>query len=168
MDELQVNMVLEIMGRPKEHLIEALNNLVAKLEGEKNVKVLEKITHEPTHIKDTTDLYTTFTEVTLEISSLDQYFFLLFAYMPSHVELVYPEKIKITNEQLNQFANQLIQRLHNYDAIVKKVLVDRDELVKIIKANAPPTITFNQPTTPSKDSKTESKKSSKTSKKKRL
>ncbi len=137
MDSIQIQIVMEVLGRPASNVQQALASVVTKLASEKGVKVLERKFHEPVKVPNAEDLYTSFVEVTLEIDSLDRYFAVLFSYMPSHVELIYPERITLDNAALNQFANQLMQRLHNYDAVVKNVMMERDVLLKRIEQDAP-------------------------------
>ena len=137
MENLQVNIVIEILGRPKDHVKEALQSLVLRLGAEKGIKILDKNIHEPIPVKDAKDLFTTFAEVSLALDSITNYFGVLFGYMPSHVELVNPEKISLTNIDLNDLGNKLVQRLHDYDAITKNVLVEKDMLVKKLQEVAP-------------------------------
>ncbi len=137
MENLHANIVLEILGRPKDHVKETLQTLVLRLGTEKGIKILDKTIHEPIPVKDAKDLFTTFAEVSLELESLNNYFGVLFGYMPSHIELVHPEKISLTNFDLNDLGNKLVQRLHDYDAITKNVLVEKDMLLKKLQEIAP-------------------------------
>lgn len=137
MEKLKVNIVLEILGRPPENVKEALNTLIVKLGAEKGVKVIEKIYHDPVEVKDSKDLYTAFAEVSLELDSLDNYFLTIFSYMPSHIEVVSPENIELSNSYLNELANQITLRLHNYDAIAKKIIFERDILLRKLQEVAP-------------------------------
>ncbi len=137
MDKLQIQAIFEILGRPPEHITEALNLLIERLGAEKGVKVIQKQMHEPIEVKDSKDLYTSFADVSLELDSVINYFNVLFAYMPAHTEMIYPEKISFSNSELNEFANQLVLRLHNYDAITKNVLVERDIILKKLQEVAP-------------------------------
>ncbi len=137
MVKLKVNIVMEILGRPPEHVKEALNTLVVKMGSEKGIKVLNKIYHDPVEVKDSKDLFTAFAEVSLELDTLADYFAIIFSYMPSHIEVVSPETISLSNSELNELANQLTLRLHNYDAITKKMLFERDFLVKKLREVAP-------------------------------
>ena len=130
-------MVLEILGRPKEHVSEALNLLINKLGAEKGVKILEKTNHEPIPVESSKDLFTSFTELALELESLNDYFGVLFAYMPAHIEIIHPEKIAMGNIDLNELGNRLIQRLHDYDAITKKALVEKEIITKKLYEVAP-------------------------------
>lgn len=137
MKKLQAQIILEILGRPPEHIAQALENLIKKLDSEKGISVTEKIMHEPTLVKDSKDLYTAFAEITLELDSITNYFAVLFGYMPSNIELIYPEEISLSNFDLNQLANQITQRLHSYDAITKKMMTERNMILEKLKQVAP-------------------------------
>ena len=137
MEKLHVGIILEILGRPKENLISALEGLINKLGAEPGVKVLRQTIHEPVLAKDSKDLFTTFAEVTMELDSLSNYFGILFAYMPANIELISPERITLSNDELNQLENKLAGRLHDYDAITKKAVVERDFLIKKLREVAP-------------------------------
>lgn len=137
MDKIQALLVIEILGRPAEHVKESLNTLVLKLGSEKGVRITNKTYHDPVPAKDSDSLFTTFAEIEVEFDSIENYFGVLFAYMPSHVEVTYPEKLDLTNIHLNEFANVLVRRLHDYDAIVKKVIFERDLMLQKLKEVAP-------------------------------
>jgi hypothetical protein len=134
---LKVHITLEIMGRPPENVKEALNTLVVRLGSEKGVKILEKTYHEPVPIKESKDLHTAFAEILLELESLSSFFGIIFAYMPSHIEIIEPEKLSITNFDMNSFGNSLTQRLHEYDAITKKMIFEREMALRKLKEVAP-------------------------------
>ncbi len=133
MEKIRANLILEILGRPKEHVLEALNELVKKLGSEKGTRIIEKKNHEPILVQDSKDLFTSFSEILAEFDSLDNYFGIIFAYMPSNIEIINPERLVLNNSDLNQLANKLVQRLHNYDAITKKSLYENEILVKKLK-----------------------------------
>ena len=130
MDKLQANLILEILGRPKEHILEALNQLVARLSNEQGIKVIEKTIHNPIEVENSKDLFTTFAEILVELESIDNYLGIMFGYMPSNIELINPEKITLTNKNFNELAHKIISRLHDYDAITKKALIENEILAK--------------------------------------
>ncbi len=137
MEKLQVNIILEILGRPADHVQSALNAIIEKIAAEKGVTILQKTIHNPVPVPEATDLFTSFAEITLALDSLEQYFSILFAYMPSHIELVAPERITLRNDELNTLANKLVMRLHDYDAIAKNITFERDKLVQKLREVAP-------------------------------
>lgn len=137
MAKIHGNIILEILGRPQEHVKNALNELVNKLGSEKGISIFEKTIHEPIIVKDSNDLFTSFAELTIEFDSLDDYFGILFAYMPSHTECIYPEKMNLLNTDMNNLLNRILLRLHEYDAIAKNIIIERDILAKKLHEVAP-------------------------------
>ena len=130
-------MVFEILGRPAEHLKLALSQLIEKLCSEKGMKILNKTVHEPVEVKETKNLYTTFAEVSLECDLIENFMNIIFNYMPAHIELVRPEEIAFTNRDLNEMANALVQKLHQYDAIAKNSMIEKDIMMKKLYEVAP-------------------------------
>jgi len=137
MGEIHASLIIEILGRPKENVKEAIQTIATRLGAEKGVKVIKKELHEPAPVKDSKDLFTTFAEIEVELESLGNYFGILFAYMPSHIEIIKPEKFSLMNSELNELGNNLVQRLHNYDAITKKAVVESQTLAKKLQEVAP-------------------------------
>lgn len=137
MEKLQANIILEILGKPKENVSSALQTLVAKLGNEPGVKIIDQVIHPVVKVKESKELFTSFAEITLELGSLDNYFGILFAYMPSNIELVSPERIALKNDELNVLANKLAARLHDYDAIAKRMIAERNILISKMQEVAP-------------------------------
>ncbi len=137
MSKLQVQFIIEILGRPPEHLVEALQTVVLRLNAESGVKVLEKSFNEPKPVEDSNDLHTTFVDLILEIDNIGIFFQTLFTYMPAHVELISPEKMEFSNADINDLSNKTLGRLHEYDALAKKFMNDRKELIKQLYEHAP-------------------------------
>ena len=106
------------------------------MDSEKGIKIISKDVHEPNPIKDS-DLFTSFADVTVELDSMQQYFGIMFSYMPAHIEIIYPESFNLANFQFNELGNRLLSRLHEYDAITKKVIFERNILVDKLKQAAP-------------------------------
>jgi len=138
MTEIHARLILEILGRPKDYVTESLSILIDKLKEEKDIKILDKIVHEPVEVKEAKDLYTTFAEVEAKFNSFEYFISILFRYMPSNVEVFSPETFKLNSADVNSLSNMLITRLHQYDAIVKQAIGEKDILVnqlKILKSN---------------------------------
>ena len=137
MANIQARMIIEILGKPKDNVSLAVNNIVNKLSTEKGVKIIEKKIHEPVEVKDARELFTTFAELLVEFDSVSTYLLISFAYLPSNVEIISPEKIELTNQDLTFLGNKISQRVHDYDAITKNVLMERDMLVRKLHEVAP-------------------------------
>jgi len=137
MAKLHVQIVLEILGRPPENVTKVLEEHITKLGSEKGIKIIDKKLHEPKKVKEGKDLYTSFAEVTLELDSITHYFGVLFGYMPAHIELIDPSQIELSNHEIDDLANQIVQRLHHYDALAKRMLVERQYLFTKLQEIAP-------------------------------
>jgi hypothetical protein len=135
-EKIQAHLILEILGRPAEHIKEALNELLKKLGTEKGIKIISQDVREPNPIKDS-DLFTSFADITVELDSIDQFFGIIFAYMPAHIEIIYPEDLSLTNFQFNDLGNRILSRLHEYDALAKKIVFERKVLIDKLKEKAP-------------------------------
>lgn len=130
--KIEASAILEILGRPKEHVTEALKTILSQIESEKGINLISKTAHEPKPLEKT-DLFTSFAELDLEMDSFMHYFSFIFRYMPSNIQITYPEKLAVTNSELNEFGNALVQRLHKYDSLTKNAVAQRDLYAKELK-----------------------------------
>ena len=164
--KLRANLIIEILGRPAEHVKESLNTIIVKLGSENGTKLINKTYHDPVPAKDSKTLFSAFAEAEVEFDSIDHYFLTLFSYMPSHIEIIYPEKFTMTNNDLNTLGNHILQRIHNYDSIAKNLVAERTIILQQIQKEAPEV--FKKLVQPPKQEpqKKEGKKSSKDKKKK--
>lgn len=135
--KIQAGLIIEILGKPAGHIKDALGGLIKKLGSEQGVKVIESKIHEPRLVKDSKEVYTTFAEVSVEFDSLANYFGVMFAYMPAHIEITSPEKFPLSNAELNELGNRLLARLHDYDGLTKKFIYERNFLAKKLQEVAP-------------------------------
>jgi len=128
-----VTIMLEVIGRPKEHLKEVLQDLIKKIGQEKGIKIKHSEVYEPTELKDNKSLYTSFAEMDIEADSMREIMQITFKYMPSHIEVVSPENLTLNNNFLNDIFNELTRRLHAYDQIVRIVQNEKIILEKQLK-----------------------------------
>jgi len=126
--------ILEAIGKPAEHVTEVLKNLSDKFAEEKAVKIIETKVNEPQEMKDQEGIYTNFVEMEFEVEKIVDLIFLIFKYMPAHVEITHPEKITIANSDMNMALNELTRRLHGYDEIARIIQVEKNVLEKKLKA----------------------------------
>src|SRR3989339_630700 len=117
--KIRVMMIIEVLGRPPEHLIETLNNLIEKINSEKGVKVVDKKISEPNPLQNQENLFTAFAELEVEVEEVLLITMLMFKYMPAHIDVLYPEDLQLTNHELNDILNELTRRLHGYDEVAR-------------------------------------------------
>jgi|TARA_Y100000310_G_scaffold141354_1_gene140788 hypothetical protein len=126
-------MIIEVLGKPPEHLTETLNDLVKKIDDEKGVSVKTKKINEPTLVKDQKDFYTGFAEVEVEIEEILYLAVLMFKYMPAHIEIIYPELIVLSNNGWNDILNEITRRLHGYDEVARVIQLEKNILEKRLR-----------------------------------
>jgi len=134
-DEVKVSavMILDIIGRPPEHLVESLEKIIENMEKEKGVILKSKQIKEPTLMKDQKDFYTTFAEIEVEVDEILYLAILMFKYMPAHIEIISPELIALSNNGFNDILNELTRRLHGYDEIARIMQIEKQILLKKIQ-----------------------------------
>lgn len=127
-------MIIEVLGRPKEHLVETLENLATQIDEERGVEVISKKINEPKEVDKEKDLYTSFMEIEIEVNNPNLIAALMFKYMPAHVEVVEPEKMVMSNNSLSDLLNEITRRLHKYDELAKVMQAQNQALNNKLKS----------------------------------
>lgn len=126
-------LILEILGRPTEHLVQVLNEIIGKIEEESGVNVVSRKINEPTLAKDSKELFTTFAEIEVEVERLMHIAMLVFKYMPAHVEILEPERIFMSNNEWSEIFSEVTRRLHGYEEVARVLQNERILLEKKLK-----------------------------------
>ena len=130
---VKAEMIIEVIGRPPEHLIETLDGMIERIEDEKGVTVLRKKINESQPMKDNPEFYTTFAEIEVEVEEVLYLVMLVFKYMPAHIEIISPEKISLSNNGWNEIVNEVARRLHGYDEIARVLEVEKSLLERKLR-----------------------------------
>ena len=150
-EKIRAVLILEIMGKPAEHIKKTLSELVDKLGKERGVTIIKKDVREPKRIeprdkegkeiKIQQDIFTTFSEVEIEVGDLTDLAMIGFNYMPSHIEIISPSDIGLKNFDASAILTGIIARLHQYDAITKNALMQNNilkgKIQEYMKVNPP-------------------------------
>jgi hypothetical protein len=166
MSKIKAKLIIEIMGRPPEHVKEALNTLVVRLGSEKGVSVIDKKYHEPKPIEESKDLFIAFADVDAEFENIESFFNILMGYMPAHAEIYEPEKFKLDASNINELGNFILGKLHRYDSIAKRALMERNMIAEQLNKLKEGTSENETPKKSAKKKSSSSKKTKVSSKKK--
>jgi hypothetical protein len=115
---LRCNMIIEVVGKPKEHVEESLKLILKKLNEEKNVSVIDGKVHKP---KEQGSFFCSFVELELLVKNMAVFTTLCFDYMPSSVEIVEPPDLKVKCNDISDFVNDMLAKLHEVDMRFKNV-----------------------------------------------
>ena len=125
--------ILDVIGRPPQHLVETLEKIIEEMGKEKGVIIKSKEIKEPTIMKDNKEFYTTFSEVEVEVEDILYLAILMFKYMPAHIEVISPETISLSNNGWSDILSELVRRLHSYDEVARILQIEKQELLKKIQ-----------------------------------
>ncbi|MEK6859594.1 MAG: hypothetical protein AABX54_02155 [Nanoarchaeota archaeon] len=129
--KIRVLLIFEILGRPPEYIKKALDDFIETLREKNGIEIVCKTIHEPKLLedKDSSDLFTTFAEVEVILDNVGLLFSIVLNMLPSTIEIIQPEELKLSNFQLNSVLSELAVKLHKYDEIAKTVSVERENLI---------------------------------------
>lgn len=116
---LRALMIVEIAGRPAEHIKKALENHIKSMESKKDVEIVSQMLSDPNLIDKEKNIFSCFAEVEVEVETLARLTELVFDFMPSSIELLEPDKVSLSSQEATMFLNDLAGRLHKYDEIAK-------------------------------------------------
>jgi hypothetical protein len=126
--KVKSNIVLEVFGKPKEHVQEAIKVYIEKIktdENKDNVIINEKI-YDVMEQKD--GFFSTFAELEIVSKDISALIGFCFDYMPSSVEIITPEKINMSHREMAIVLNDLQAKLHNIDMTIKTTRTENEFL----------------------------------------
>ncbi|VVB80708.1 Uncharacterised protein [uncultured archaeon] len=151
-------LIIEVAGRPPEHLSEAIRAHVEKLNFVKGVKLVNATYATPKKIEEEKDLYTTFSEVEVQTDSIQKLIDIVFEFMPSSVEVLEPSEVVFDIQETTNILNDITGRLHKYDDVAKIAQFQIQNLTQRIQQLQRPMFQANQLAQPLKVSVGEEKK----------
>lgn len=122
---IRCNIIIEVLGKPKEHVEDSLKQYIEHIKEDSELVV---ISEEYSEIKEQSNLWSKFVELELVVKGTNKLISFCFEYMPSSIEVVKPEQLILTNNELSGFFNDLQARLHNVDMVVKQLKSENDFL----------------------------------------
>lgn len=120
-NKAQVRAIIEILGKPKEHVTETLKNYVKKIKDDENYKLEEEFYEEPVEQEEQKGIFSSFAEITFTVKDVNQLISFCFDYMPSSIEIIEPENFKMISKQLTDLLNDMQSRLHHTEMLTKKL-----------------------------------------------
>ena len=159
-------MIVEMAGRPAEHLTTAIEEHIGVLNKVDDIVVHSIKVSEPREIELPKDapvgdaMFTAFAEADFETETFARLAETMFDFMPSSVEVIEPAKVSLDMGEATALLNNISGRMHRYDDIMKmasgkihqieaqlqaaqKILIERDEEIvklkkkKVVKKKAP-------------------------------
>jgi predicted transcriptional regulator len=121
--------IIEIIGKPKKHVINTLNNYIEKIEKSKDLSIVKKELANPKK-QENSKLYAIFAELEILVSNTKRLIEYCFDYMPSSVEIIDPEQLFYKKNDFTDFLNDMQARLHNVNMTMQDYKQRNSNLIK--------------------------------------
>lgn len=118
--------ILEVLGKPKEHVEKTIKLLVEKVKERPQISFLnEKYAEVKPEGK---TMFSTFVELELVVKGITTLTGFCFDFMPSSIDIEKPEQLIVKNRDISNIFNDLQSKLHNVDMVAKTLRAERDFL----------------------------------------
>jgi len=130
---LRLRVIFEVIGNPKEHVIESIKLYMDNIKKEERLKMLNEDFAEPEELEEG-KLWSTHCEAEILAEDLEVVTWLCVSFTPASVEIIEPEEFLVQNKDLGVWLNELLIRLHEIGISYKNVLSENELLKKNINA----------------------------------
>lgn len=118
--------ILEVLGKPKEHVEKTIKLLVEKVKEDPEISILnEKYAEIKSESK---TMFSTYVELEMVIKGITTLTGFCFDFMPSSIEIEKPEQLTVKNRDISNIFNDMQAKLHNVDMVAKTLKAERDIL----------------------------------------
>ncbi len=119
--------VVEVLGKPKEHVDSTLRGYLQKLKENTRYEVLkEDLAELKQH--EQSELWMAFAELEIKTSGVADIIDFCFDYMPSFLEIIEPEELSLDSLTISSFLNDMQAKLHGVDMIAKQMKMENQLL----------------------------------------
>ncbi len=119
--EVQVRAILEMVGKPKEHIEKTLKDYIKNIKENKDFDVEEDNVEKAIEQEDQKGLFSTFGELQFWTKNVNALIGFCFDYMPSSIEIIEPEKMILNSGTITDMLNDMQARLHHVDMLAKNL-----------------------------------------------
>jgi len=101
--------IIEIVGKPKEHIEKALKVVVEKIKEEKDIEIVEE---QIFNAEKQEEMFNVFAELGILFNNMQTLIEFCFDFMPSSIEILDPEKLSFDSNKFAGLVNDLLAKLH--------------------------------------------------------
>ena len=130
---IHVNVMFEIVGKPKEHIEKTLRAYLANIKMDPDVKVIKEEYEEAEEMKEE-GLFSTLAEAEFLLADFEKLSWLCINFSPASVEILAPKKITLEQKKITDWLNDLLSRLHEIGTIQKSLQSQTNILIKNFNA----------------------------------
>ena len=125
--KILTRVIIEIIGKPKEHIEKALRIVVEKIKEQKDIKVVEEKLFDAEKQE---EMFSIFAELGVLFMDIETLVGFCFDFMPSSVEILDPEKLNFNSNEFAGLINDLLAKLHQMTLKVVQNNIEKKSLKK--------------------------------------
>ena len=129
---IHTRIVIEIIGKPKEHIEQALKEYVEKIDEDKNLIIIKKSFSEAKQIQES-ELFNIFSEMEILVKGFNSLIEFCFNYMPASIEILDPSKLTVDAHNMTNLFNDFQEKLHKADFLAKTTMQQNQIAMKNLK-----------------------------------
>jgi hypothetical protein len=107
--KILTRVIIEIVGKPKEHVDKALRVVIDNIKEQKNIEIVEKKLF---NAEKQEEMFGAFTELGILFKDMQALIGFCFDFMPSSVEILDPEKLSFNSNKFAGLINDLLAKIH--------------------------------------------------------
>lgn len=123
--KVKAKVLFEIVGNPKDHVVDALKKYVNLIKGDPTLKVSEEYIAEP---EEKDGLWSTFAEMDITMQGMEKLTWLCVNFTPASVEIMEPSSFEMTDKGVTDWLNDLLSKLHEIGMHAKGLSSENDLL----------------------------------------
>jgi len=125
--KILTRVIIEILGKPKEHIEKALKIVVDKIKEQEDIKVIEEKLFDA---EEQEEMFSIFAELGILFRDMQTLLGFCFDFMPSSIEILDPEKLSFNSNKFAGLINDLLTKLHQMTFKVVQNDIEKKALKK--------------------------------------
>jgi len=114
---LYCRVICEILGGPKEYVEKSIKAIVEKVKELDYTVLVKGEVFEPNEVE---KLWSTFAEMEIIFKNKEKLFDFCYTFLPSSIEIIEPDSLELTNDEMTAWLNEFAGRLHATDKLAKE------------------------------------------------
>ena len=120
--------ILEIVGKPKEHIEQTMDMYIEKIKKDKNLDLVK--IERPEAESHEKDIFSVIAELEIKAKTGGDVMLFCYEYMPGSVEVLEPGELVFKAHEFTAFINDVQSKLHKVDMVVKKLSAENQVISK--------------------------------------
>lgn len=129
---LRVNVIFEIVGKPKTHIEETIKAYIENIKQDENIHFIKEEFEPAEEVEE--GIFSTVAETELLVPNIEKLNWLCINFTPASVEILEPDKKEITQKEIGDWLNDLLSRLHEIGMVQKNLKGQYDIMIKNFNA----------------------------------